>query len=133
MQTARHQPPRQRRQARRHVNDGSAGEIEDAQLVQKSLWVPRPVCQRAVDENAEQAEEEQVTREADALRERSGNERRRDDRELQLKHREHQERNRRSEIRMGHSADTSKNELGPGITDQAVKAYAEGKAKLRYI
>ena len=45
---------RQRGEARRHVDDGAAGEVEHAPLAQEAVGMPRPVRERAVDEQAEE-------------------------------------------------------------------------------
>ena len=95
----------ERREAGRHVDDRAAGEVEHAPLAEQALRMPRPVRQRTVDEQAEQRHEQQVAREAHPLGERAGDQRRRDDRELQLKEREQHERNRRRQIDVRFGAD----------------------------
>ena len=45
----------QRREARRHVHDRAAREVEHAPLCEEALGVPGPVGQRRVDEQAEEA------------------------------------------------------------------------------
>ena len=120
---------RQRREARGHVHDRAAGEVEHAPLPQEALRMPRPMRQRAVDEDAEQADEHQIGREAHALGKRAGDQRRRDDGELQLKHREEDERDRRRQIGMRRAADASEHEVGPRVADEAVEAVAEAEAE----
>ena len=90
----------QRREAGRHVDDRAAREVEHAQLVQEALRMPRPVRERRVDEDAEQAHEQEVARKPHAFGERPRDQRRRDDRELQLEQREQDQRDRRREIRV---------------------------------
>ena len=69
-------------------------------LPQPALRVPCHVRERRVDEEAEQDHEEQVAREPDPLGEGPGDERRGDDRELQLEQREEQQRDGRREVRV---------------------------------
>ena len=85
--------------------------------------------ERRVDEHAEQAHEQEIAREAHALRERPGDERRRDDRELQLKQREHHQRDRGCEIRMRLRAHAREHEKGEGVANQTVDAVAKGQAE----
>ena len=58
-------------------------------LNRKPSAAPDPVAQRVVDQQAPEGDEDAVGAEADALGEGPGDQRRRDDRELALEHREH--------------------------------------------
>ena len=87
---------RERRHAGGGVHDDAPREVVDAdahQVVEESVRMPRPVRERAVDEHAEEHHEHEVGREAHALGEGAGDERRGDDRELHLEEREERERN----------------------------------------
>ncbi len=77
------------------MNHGSAGEIENTPFVEESIRVPSPVSQRGVNEQRKEADENHVAREANALGERTRDEGRSNDRELQLKESEEREWNRR--------------------------------------
>ena len=74
--------------------------------------------------------EQQVAREADALGERSGDQRRRDDRELQLEQREDDQRDRRREIGMGQRADAREHEERARVADRR-RAMLSPKARLK--
>ena len=82
----------ERGQTRGHVHHGAAGEIEHAPLAQEPLRMPRPVRERRVDDEAEKHTNSRYAAEAHALGERAGDQRRRDDGELQLEQREQQQR-----------------------------------------
>ena len=74
-------------------------------------------------------DEQQVAGEVDALGERPGDQRRRDDRELQLEQREQQQRDRRRQRRMRRAADAVEHEEGERVADQPVVAVAEREAE----
>ncbi len=112
----------ERRKAGRHVHDGAAGKVEHAPLVQEAVRVPRPVRERGIDEDREQAHEEHIARESHPLGERAGDQRRRNDRELQLEQREEDERNRGRQCRVRIGADMLEEEEGARITDDAANA-----------
>ena len=80
--------------ARRDVHDRAPGEVDCPQLEQEALRArsrrPHPVAQRAVDQQAPERDEDAVAAEPHALGEGARDERRGDDRELALEHREHQ-------------------------------------------
>ena len=90
---AQHDRAGERCETRGHVHDGSACEIKHAPLAQQPVGMPRHVRERRVDEQGEQHQEQDVSGEAHPLREPAGDERRRDDRELELEHREQRQRN----------------------------------------
>ena len=89
----------QGRKARRHVDHGAAGKVLHAPLEEHSLGMPGPVRQRAVDQEAPQHQEQKICRKPHTLGERAGDQGRRDDRELELEHREDQQGNRQLERR----------------------------------
>ena len=68
----------QRRDARVDVHDRAAGEVERAHLRQPAA-APHPVRDRAVDDERPQRDEHHVRREAHALDDGAGDQRRRDD------------------------------------------------------
>ena len=116
-------------QPRGHVDDRAAGEVEHAPLPEEALRVPGPVRQRRVDEEREQRHEDQVGAEPHALGKRAGDQRRRDDRELQLEEREQQHRNRRRQARIRRVADAAEHQVGERVADDALEAVAEGEAE----
>ena len=126
---AEHHRAGQRRQPGRHVHDRPAGEIEHAHAVQKPVRVPRPVREGAIDEDAEQAQEEEIARKAHPFGKRSGDQRRRDDGELELKQREDHQGDRGRQIRMCGHADMGEHEVGGRTPDDAMEAVAEGEAE----
>ena len=119
----------QRREARRHVHHRPAGEVHHAPLVQDPVGMPRPVRQRRVDEQAEQDHEQQIGREPHPLGERARDQGRRDDRELELKHREDQQRNRRRQRGVSRFADAVEHEERQRIADHAADVVAERQAE----
>ena len=102
---AQHVGAGQRGQPRRHVHHGAAGEVEHAPLAQEPVRMPGPVRQRRVDEEREQRHEHQVGAEAHPLGKGARDQRRRDDRELQLEQREQQQRDRRRQPRIRRVSD----------------------------
>ena len=116
-------------EAGRHVDDRAAREVLHAPLVQEALGVPGPVGQRRVDHQAEQDHEQQVGREPHPLRERAGDERGGDDRELELEEREHHQRHGGRELRVRGLGHPVEHEEGPGVADVAAERVAESDAE----
>ncbi len=95
----------QGRHARGGVDDGAAGEVEGAQLVQPAVGGPDPVRHGGVDEHRPQDGEQHERAEALALGERARDQGRRDGREHQLEGGEQDERDRRAVGRVGRETD----------------------------
>ena len=91
--------------------------------------MPRPVCQRGVNKQAEQDHEKKIRREPHPFRERARDQGRRDDRKLELKHREDQQRNRRRKRGMSRFADSIKHQERQRISDHATDVVAERQAE----
>ena len=114
------------------MNDDAAREVVDAdahQVVQKAVWMPRPVRKRAVDEHAEEHHEHEVRREANALRERARDERRRDDGELHLEESEERERDGRRDRHVHLRAHAAEHEELRRVADQAESAHVVAETK----
>src|SRR5215469_1223374 len=127
--TSEHHRTHERGDAGRDVNDSAAGEVEHAPFVQEPVRMPRPMREWAIDDDAPEADKEQITREADAFRKRSGDERRRDDGEFQLEEREQHERDRRRERHVRLRADVTEHQECSWVADEAANAVAEGEAE----
>ncbi len=72
------------------MHHGAAGKIEDAVIEQPSAVAPDPMRQRTRDQRRPQQDEQHVARQLHPLRDRAGNQRRRDDRKFALEHNEDQ-------------------------------------------
>ena len=113
----------------RHVDDGSAGEVEHAPLAEEAVRVPGPVADRGVDQEREEDHEEEVAGELDPLGEGAGDERRRDDGELHLEEGEEGEGDGRGEGGVGGAADAAEEGEGGGVADEAGALAAEAVAE----
>ena len=109
-----HQRGDQRGDAGVDVHDRAAGEVERAHLREPAA-APHPVRDRAVDDERPQRDEHHVGREAHALDDRAGDQRRRDDRERALVAHEQQVRNRALRLRGRRRAGTARDSVADPV------------------
>ena len=126
---AEHHRADERGQAGGRVDDRPAGEVQHAPLAEEPVRVPGPVRERTVDEEAEQADERDVAPEPHALGERPGDQRRRDDGELQVEEREEHQRDGGRQRCVRAEADVLEHEERARIADDAAEAVAEREAE----
>ena len=119
----------QSREAGRHVHHGATRKVEDAQIEQKAVRMPRHVGERSVDEQGEEHHEQDVAPESDAPRHAAGEEGGCDDGKLELKEGEEQKGEAAANVRVGLQSDVAKVEEGEGVADDAADAVAEAQAE----